>query len=284
MGRPYSRKELEKIVASYRRPAEPTPVHTIADIKSHPHDIFASYWMASPTFSLPSLYAMLLHPDLFNQLFQTLVPREIPEEERPTLQDTVTYAEPHALATFITHRNGVFAVAYDDSLNVDGQGLLVANVEERMYTFPSRRQVRYGLLRHEITANISIFDAGYSEFPVTMPAQERARATPDKMMPFLRDTSLAMLFLLALHQGEVAKDYLAFQSAIPGLVLAHELTEVALSVEGRLPDDRLEREIMVEREAREMITHEGIDPAYHRKYVELRAHTCPRKGKNIFGV
>ena len=282
MGRPYSDQDLERIVASYRRTVEPTPVQSVADLKSHPNDILLSYWIRSSPFSLSHLFTLLAEPDLFNELFPCPSPREIPKKERPVLQDTVTYAEPHALATFITQNNGVFAIAYSDSLNIDGQGLLVAGVEEIEYTFPSGRKVRYGLLRNEITANISIFDAGYSEFPVIMPAQEKARATPDQMMPFLRDTSLAMLSLLAYHQGEIVEDYLAFQEAITGLVLAHELTEVALLIEGRLPEDRLEREIMVELQAREMGVNEGLNPAYHRKYVELRAHTCPIKGKNIF--
>jgi hypothetical protein len=259
----YTDASVRSIVEYYRRPIPPAPLKNADDAKSMPNAILLSYLVEAEAPCRTQLSELLMKPALLEQKLRAHAPTP---QQPPLLLDGITHDMPldNIAASLRTH-TGKFAYGYEDKL-------LFADAAPREHCFPSGKTAQYYSLSNEITANYSVFSLGCSLLE------------PDRV--FIRENSLLAMAALA----DAAKHDNCFapfrpclydiSEHIPGIIIAHELSEMEIFKSGNAPENRLDLELESERRAADFLQKNGVSVGHYRVFHMLRAAEHG-EGKNV---
>ncbi|MFC1754411.1 hypothetical protein ACFL96_13635 [Thermoproteota archaeon] len=263
----YSEEELSKIIGYFRDILHPREINEIDDVKKYPNDILMSYVISILDPTKDELIEMLKDSHELNGIMRMAVPKEIKTSDLPRLESGMHYDLPRmVIATSLQNNTGKFSIGYVDKI-------MVADQSKSEFRYPSGQKIDYFSLSNEIPANIPVLDGGY--------------ATPKNNI-FIRDNSIKMMLALAevekesSYLNEYKKQIDDFEVHVPGIVIAHEISELEAFKKGmheKMPDSTY-IELYSENEAKNYIQEHGIDVKYFELYHLLRASEDQR-GKNI---
>ncbi|MFH2027550.1 MAG: hypothetical protein ABIJ08_00280 [Nanoarchaeota archaeon] len=262
--RSYSYGDLFKIVNQYRESVRPMAVDVNGDVKKFPNDILMSYIMQEQEIGRKEVANLLDDISRLNTALDLHVPVKLDKYNLPFLYGGLSYEDPpKILAPVLRHATKKFSVGYDGKL-------IVADPKSMRHRFPSGLIVPYFSLEDEITANMSVFDAGFGELTGKI---------------YLRDNfvnmMLAMLDVLKKSELKEYSEYISqFNEHVSGIPIAHEIGEIEMFKRGKVPEDPVELELESEKFAKEFTEKQGIDPMVFRLYHTLRA-VSDERGDNI---
>jgi len=265
----YGEVEIGTTVRYHREQIVPVPIDSLHDLKIPPNDVLLSYLIEDLRLERHELTAMMADPEILNKRLRAVVPAggiELPPEIR-LFND---YAEdyPDKPSLLVSALAELFGVTTYSSPEQGSNQMLVALPTERKYQFPSGRDVGYKGLTVEFSANMSVFDLGFSLIE------------PDQI--FLRDNSIIAMCALYdnLEDTEGFEQYAAgidIESVVIGVSLAHELCEIDQVREGNLPVKRLDMELESERRAKEFLSENGFDMQGYELFHRIRGSKEGRK-------
>jgi hypothetical protein len=250
----YTEKEIAAIVQQYRTPEQSVPLLVPEDSKKKPNDILISYLLSDVTIDKDHLADLLLRPSQLEQWLSLTMPEK--KEQPPALPDDLDYdSHPVLVAQAIRMHTGFYAECL-------GEELIVGLPVPKLFMYPSGQKFEYAQLKLEYTANMSIFTEGFCVSPSAIYVRQQYLL----MMRALKK-ALANEPLLEPYQEYIKN----FDCALPGLVLAHEFCELDLLKRDALPEDFLESELLVERNAKKFLKEQGMPLAFYEMRHLLRA-------------
>jgi len=273
-------KDLAQIVKFYRTPLRPLEVKELDDIKRFPNDILLSYVVGDLDLERVELTKVFTDPSALNEWFAAVIPQLILPKDLPSILPQEQYRMP------MPDTAGVLRLKTKQFCHGTRSGaLIVADQEKKEYVFPSGKGVPYVLLKNERVADISIFDCALAE---------TGNETPTI---YLREASLLVMRVLfdvwAGHAVGSKKESEEFERCVPGVLIAHELAELANVEAGKSYASRLELELDSERCSKQLLVEQGVPLRVYAAYHTLRAGfheeisekniSLPR-GKNISRV
>jgi hypothetical protein len=251
-----NQRDITGIVTYLRNREEPLPVASIDDVKAHPNSTLLSYYIEGVHPTRDELAEELLYPERMGEwLSIAAINAAKPPFEFPA--QLLTRPEMPGFAEIMIRSSGGFAYSY-------GNALVVGKPQDAEFTYPSGKIVQYKRLVHEQTANASIFDMALSDF--------------ETRTMYVRENSLKMLgAVYDTVNGDPAFSRfrgVSFEQ-MTGIILAHELCEIRIFEEGRVPKSRMELELQVEREEKVFLDLQGVHPLVYELFHTLRAGNAP---------
>jgi len=261
----YTDDHIKKIVRFLRKPAKPRPIQDIEDVKKTPNDVLMSYWLNSLDLkgplpanmnSLSKLEKCLADPQFFTQ----------PGEPEPFLEDGLQKDSP---AYCFEASLGVRSTKTVKALGSDE--LLIGDKEPKQFEYYGGLVIPYNLLCKEQSANVSIHLFGYTN-------------TAFDQEIYIRESSLRFYQAMAKNTfySQEFETVGRFRSPWGHLAvtLAHEYCERELYRKNELPDDFMERELLVEKHARALLQAQFVKPKYYFQFHALRSNRDER-GANV---
>jgi len=257
----YTKRDLRKIVDFYRGVIKPEEIKVERpdDVKQYPNHILMSYLLSGAQMDRANLASLLRDPKKLERRLRRYAPKHSPSPNLPRLFDGMSYDMPtRNISESITRRTEEFA------LGDDGSKLIIADRDQKTHRYPSGTRIDYVALTNEMTANIPIFEFGYG----TTSPTERI---------YIRESFTLMM----LAWMDVVKDWSEFspyrtlmkdfEHNLPGIVIAHEKSEIEIIKSGNAPPSAVDRELAAEEQAREFLKRNGVDMGNYALFHKLRA-------------
>ena len=270
---------IESVVKDYRIHLESVPCTKISDIKLFPNDILLSYFMAENNFSKHQLLDFFSDTDIINEClasysnidydfdgssdFLNVCKEELGLTRKPNMTE---------IAYFISSNTGLFAagLSLKNTKNQFSQNgvvdkLIVANQRKCKFNYPSGVGIDYVALSNETSANISIFEGGYSY--------------PGSREIFIRDIHNAMMCVLHQVTSQVVsvqdyrKEFPQIVYFFTGIIISHELAEIDIVNNMSEELGSLTLEFEAEKKSFKFLNNNRFDMDYYELYHKLRSST-----------
>ena len=264
---PFSGPPLEDVVKGQRLPLRPSPIADLDDLKSPQNSILLNYLISDQRLSADHLAELLVYPNTLNAVLGSCVPVASPSFEPRFRQEPESVGTISEVAAAVDTIPGRFAstINFDSSRGDSADPcVLVADEEAHQYTFPSGRRISYSLLRNEVSANVSVFDGGYTKTDV-------GTGSPSF---FVRENFVLAMCALAKAAKRVSRQLLHWEYSAriaTGVVLAHEMGHQRQDSRNPPHASGFEIELAAERNGKELFVGEGGDELEYGIHHTLRA-------------
>lgn len=248
--------DIEGIVSQYKIAVMPEEVCDAEDVKRFPNDVLLNYSISSSMDEKDLAYVFKKKSDLKRMLYES-VPKE--SQVKPYLPGFLSYGMPIELVAIGLQMETDKLVVGDETSG----GLLVADKEKREYRFPAGGKCEYNLLVNEQSANFSAFHMGFSDVETgEIFIRQNYLVAMNALSDVMKDDSRYERFA---HVFENVK------SAILGVAVGHELSEIEIGPRNRV-NDLVKQELTVEEISQILLAVQGITKEQYTLVHRLRAY------------